>query len=191
MTRRLVSLVLAATLAAGSTGAAAGPHAESSESPRADEYRVKAAFLFNFAKFVEWPPQAFAGQTASLTLCVLGMDPFGNLLDDTLKGRAVAGRPIAIRRIAELEQGCHVLFISSSERKRLALLTHQLRGASVLTVSEEAGFTKVGGMIELFNAGESVQFNIAPAAVERSGLHASARLIALAANQRRQTGGRP
>lgn len=191
MTRWLVSLALIASLAAGSTGAAAGPRTESTESPRADEYRVKAAFLFNFAKFIEWPPQAFAGQTASLTLCILGLDPFGNLLDDTLKGRAVSGRPIAIRRIVDVEQGCHLVFISSSERKRLALLTDQLRGASVLTVSEEAGFTNVGGMIELFTAGESVQFNIAPAAVERSGLHASARLVALAANQRRQAGGRP
>lgn len=189
MSERLVSWVLAVALAAGGVGLSARPLTEPTESPRADEYRVKAAFLFNFAKFVEWPAQAFSGQSAPLTLCVLGVDPFGNLLDDTLKGRAVAGRAIAIRRIPELESGCHVLFIASSERKRLAVLTDQLRNSSVLTVSEETGFTTLGGMIELFTAGESVQFNIAPTAVERSGLHASARLIALAANQRRPAGG--
>lgn len=188
MSERLTSWILATALAAGSIGVSARSATEPTES-RADEYRVKAAFLFNFAKFVEWPPQAFSGQGAPLTVCVLGLDPFGNLLEDTLKGRAVAGRPLAIRRIPEVESGCHVLFIASSERKRLALLTDQLRGSSVLTVSEETGFTTVGGMIELFTAGESVQFNIAPTAVERSGLHASARLIALAANQRRQGGG--
>lgn len=190
MTRRLTSWILAAAIVAGSVRVAARPVPVTGESQRADEYRVKAAFLFNFVKFVEWPTQAFSGQTAPLTLCVLGLDPFGSLLDDTLRGRAVAGRSIAIRRIPELESGCHVLFISGSERRRLALLTDQLRGISVLTVSEEAGFTTLGGMIELFTAGESVQFNIAPAALERSGLHASARLIELAANQRRQPGGR-
>lgn len=190
MRTRLTPWVLAVALAACSVGVAARTLTGPSESQRADEYKVKAAFLFNFAKFVEWPPQAFSGQGAPLTVCVLGLDPFGSLLDDTLKGRAVAGRPIAVRRIPELEPGCHVLFISGSERKRLALLTDRLRGTSVLTVSEEAGFTTVGGMIELFTAGESVQFNIEPAAVERSGLRASARLIELAANQRRQAGGR-
>lgn len=182
----VVALVLAATgvVLGGST------LRPPSEAPRADEYRLKAAFLFNFAKFVEWPSQTFTAQASPLTLCVLGVDPFGRVLDDTLKGRLVSGRPVVVRRIVEVEPGCHLIFISGSERKRMAVLTDQLRSTSVLTVSEEEGFNGVGGMIELFTDGDSVQFNISPAAVERSGLRASARLIALAANQRHPSGGR-
>lgn len=156
---------------------------------RADEYRVKAAFLLNFARFVEWPAETFAGPSAPLSLCVLGVDPFGAILEQELQAQK-GGRPMVARRIAQVEPGCHVVFISGSERKRLALLVETLRRAHVLTVSEEEGFGGLGGMVELFTEGDSVRFNIYPSEVERAGLRASARLIALAANQRHAAGGR-
>jgi hypothetical protein len=185
------ALVAIGLLATGSALAPNGSHLLAAESGgRADEYRVKAAFLYNFVKFVEWPAAAFNTASAPLTLCVLGADPFGSVLEETLNTRMVGGRPVVARRIADVEPGCHLLFISGSERKRMAVIADQVRTSSVLTVSEEQGFSGLGGMIELFTDGESVQFNIYPSVVEASGLHASARLIALAANQKHQSGGR-
>lgn len=174
----------------GTVLGAAGPGTGPGEGTRADEYRVKAAFLFNFAKFIEWPSSSFSGTTTPLQVCVLGVDPFGWTLDDTLRGRAVAGRPIQVRRMTEPDRSCHLLFISTSERKRLPLITEQLRGASILTVGEDDGFIAAGGMIELISDGDNVQFNVSPLAAERAGLHVSARLVSLAANQRHASGGR-
>lgn len=179
----LAALVFAATGAfAGATSTYA------TEVQRADEYRVKAAFLLNFVKFVEWPAETFSTPTAPLHVCVLGADPFGEVLDAVVQGR-IGTHPIATRRIADLEEGCHLLFIAGSERKRLSALTDRLRAGGVLTVSDDDGSSARGGMIELFTDGDSVRFNIYPEAIERSGLHASARLIALAANQRHAAGG--
>jgi hypothetical protein len=160
------------------------------ESQRADEYRVKAAMLVNFARFVEWPPEVFATPAEPFDVCVLGADPFGSILDDALKGHMVGGRPMETRRIADVEPGCHLVFISGSEQKRMAVIADRLRATAALTVAEEEGFGAEGGMIELFTEGDSVRFNIYTSALEQSRLRASARLIALAANQKHHGGRR-
>ena len=172
-----------AIVAAGAVLRAGGPYT-GSEVQRADEYRVKAAMLFNFTRFIEWPAEVFSSPTTPLTVCVLGVDPFGGILEDALKGHSVGGRAIQIKRIADVEPGCHVVFISGSERKRMSVIADRLRTSGALTISEEEGFGTVGGMIELFTDGESVKFNIYTGALEQSRLRASARLIALAANQK-------
>jgi hypothetical protein len=154
------------------------------EVQRADEYRVKAAMLFNFTRFIEWPADVFSSPATPLTVCVLGVDPFGAILEDALKGHSVGGRSIQVKRMGDVEPGCHVVFISGSERKRISVLADRLRATGALTISEEEGFGTVGGMIELFTDGESVKFNIYTGALEQSRLRASARLIALAANQK-------
>lgn len=179
-------LVALAVIASSAVAAAAGP----AEAERADEYRVKAAMLFNFARFIEWPPEVFASPSAPVTVCVLGVDPFGSVLDETLKGHLVAGRTLQIRRIPDVESGCHVVFISGSERKRMSVIAERLRPSGALTVAEEEGSGTVGAMIELFTDGESIKFNIYTGALEQSKLRASARLIALAANQRHPGGRR-
>jgi hypothetical protein len=161
-----------------------------SEAERADEYRVKAAMLYNFAKFVEWPADSATTPAPPLNVCVLGVDPFGTMLDETLKGRLVAGRPLVSRRLSDIEAGCHLVFISLSERKRMAVIVDRLGASHVLTVSEDEGFGAVGGMIELVTQTDRVGFNIYPGALERVGLHASARLIELAWNQKHPAGGR-
>ncbi|HUR33186.1 MAG TPA: YfiR family protein [Vicinamibacterales bacterium] len=157
---------------------------------RADEYRVKAAMLFNFARFVEWPAEAFSSPDMPLDLCIVGADPFGAVLDDSLRGHLVAGRAIQVRRMADIQPGCHLAFVSGSERRRMSVIADRLRSAGTLTVAEDEGFGIVGGMIELFTDGDSIRFNIYPPAIERSKLRASARLIALAANQKRPGGHR-
>ena len=108
---------------------------------RADEYRVKAAILFNLAKFVDWPKDTFASATAPLVLCVLGPDPFGSVLDETLNGRLIGKRPLVPMRVMEVTQGCHMLFITGGERKRLPVIADQLCTTSVLTIGEDDAFT--------------------------------------------------
>jgi hypothetical protein len=165
--RGLAALVLA--LGAGAALAAA------------PEYQVKAAFLYNFAKFVEWPPGVLA-RHASMNVCVLGEDPFGPLLNRTVEGKQVHDRPIRVARVADLADlsRCHVLFISTSERRELSRLLPAIAGLSILTVGETESFVQEGGMIG-FTAGENrVRFEINNEAAERAGLHISSQLLKLA-----------
>ena len=177
-TRPLAGLLIAALFAATSTVVtAAGPYAAASTAPRVDEYRLKAALIFAIARFVYWPAETFVAPATPMHVCVFGADPFGPTLDDTFKGHTVGGRPITVRRITNLEPVCNVLFVSRSERKRMALITDQLRSSAVLTVSEEDGFRSLGGMVELYNEGEKVRFSLNFKAIEAARLKLDARLV--------------
>ena len=176
---RIGALVLAASAVAPPSGAVAAGDA------RANEYQVKAAILYNLAKFVEWPADAFANATQPLAICVVGLDPFGALLDDALRGHLVSGRAATVKRLDDVKADCHVLFVAASERRRLAAIIDQIGQASVLTVSDAEGFTDVGGIIGLSVDGERVRFDINTAGAERARLRLSARLMALASAVRR------
>jgi len=183
---------LAATVlfAAAVVAMANPPLIGAAELPRADEYRVKAAIIYNLARFVDWPTDAFTAPAAPMTVCVVGVDPFGDVLDEAFKGHLVGGRSIVVRRLPDVQPGCHVVFISGSERKHLAVIADRLRNTSVLTVSEEEGFGSLGGMIELFTEGDRIRFNINIAALEGARLRASARLREIASNEKHAAGGR-
>ncbi len=114
-----------------------------------DEYQVKAAFLYNFAKFVEWPAQTFKTDKDPIRICVLGQDPFGSALGDAVGGKTVLGRPFVLSEIASASQvtDCQILFISSSERKRLRSIFAELRTIGILTVGETDGFATQGGIV--------------------------------------------
>lgn len=144
----------------------------------AEEYAIKAAFVFNFAKFVEWPSLTETG--ASMTLCVLGADPFGATLD-ALQGKTVQGRPLAIKRLRTLkaEEGCHMLFIARSEQENLGHLLAALRDQPVLTIADMAGFAKAGGIINLVMVEDKVRFEINQGAAQRAGLRISSKLLSL------------
>ena len=90
------------------------------QAPAFDEYQVKAAFLFNFAKFVEWPPDAFTSADEPIGICVLGQNPFGSVLEETVRGKVVANRTFVVRQIPDAQHvsGCHIVFMSASEGKR-------------------------------------------------------------------------
>jgi hypothetical protein len=148
--------------------------------PRANEYAVKAALIYNIAKFVTWPPAVFPAAGEPLVVCVVGADPFGSTLDDTLKGRQVGGRPVVVRRVAEPEPPCRVLFVSSSEHKRLGVILDKVK-AGVLTVADMAGFNRAGGIIELVTEADSIHFHLNAQAAEQARLQISARLRALEA----------
>ena len=174
-------LALAAALLAG---AAVRP----ASAQRVDEYRLKAAVLYNLTKFVDWPADAFPSAKAPFVICVLGADPFGPVLEESLAGRLVGSRAIVAKRIAEIEAGCHVLFVSNSEIRRLPSIMDRLRDASVLTVGELSGFVDRGGVIGLVTEDDRVTFEINAAAAAHARLKISARLMALAASIRRTEG---
>ena len=146
----------------------------------AGEYQIKAAYLLNFARYVEWPAARLAAAQA-LRVCVLGRDPFGGALS-ALEGRQMNGRDVHIRQLDGVDQAgeCHVVFISDSEERRLAAMLRTLSGRGLLLVSDIDGFVEAGGGIGLVTEEGRVRFDINQASLQRDGLRASAQLLRLA-----------
>jgi hypothetical protein len=144
------------------------------------EYEVKAAFLYNFARFVEWP--AAPADDGTFGIAVLGSDPFGSVLDDTLRGKTIGARPVVVRRIKHSEEvgGSRILFISDSEKDRLPAILKSLEAAPVLTVGEMSEFAERGGVIRFKLDNERIRLEINVAAAERSRLRISSQLLKLA-----------
>ncbi len=155
------------------------PAASRAEQQMPTEYDVKAAFIYNFAKFVEWPAEKAQGD-ATMNVCVVGRDPFGPALD-AIAGKSVGDRKIRIRRLAsQSPQGCDIIFISGSERDRLEQVLEPLRGAGVLTIGDTHGFAQRGVMINFYMDGKRVRFEINPRAASRAGLRISSNLLKIA-----------
>ena len=160
--------------------AAIGPSRLSADAPSYTEYQVKGAFLFNFARFVDWKPDATGADP--FVLAILGDDPFGSGLDRSLRGRELNGQPIEIRRIRDLAEldDAQLLFVSRSEASRLENILENVAGRSVLTVADFPGFAKSGGVIELFVRNQSVRFRVNLNAASRAGLRFRPNLLRLA-----------
>ena len=144
------------------------------------EYEVKAAFLYNFAKFTEWPMEQDPG--TPIVIGVLGEDPFGEVLEHTIRGKQVRGRALTIKRFRKVEdplKSCHILFISSESATASRALKF-LQGARVLTVGESRAFCSLGGTINFVLDHRRVRFEINVAAAERAGLKLSSKLLKLA-----------
>lgn len=146
------------------------------------EYEVKAAYLYNFAKFIEWPPDSFRPSGGTIVFGVLGEDPFGALLDRIAREERVLGRRIAVKRARRIEDlgACHVLFV---RRRGDASVAQVIRSASAhlrLVVGEDPGFAELGGSIGFFLEERRVKFAINVAATERAGLKVSSKLLRLA-----------
>ena len=182
---------MAGTVLCGLSMAWASPEVSRAEGAASLEYPVKAAFLLNFAKFTEWPPDSPQAVAESVSICVFGDDPFGLALDKTVEGRLVGGRPIVLRRYRSLAdvEPCHVLFIAKPESERLPLVFARLGGQPVITVGESEGFTRRGGVIELSVENNRARFEINLRVAERLGLGLSSRLLAVARNFATSTGG--
>lgn len=146
------------------------------------EYPVKAAFLVNFAKFAEWPPASPQAQAPLVSICVLGSDPFGAVLEKTAAGRSAGGRPIVIERLRTVDGAgsCHVLFIALSETKHLAPILERLSGKPVLTVGECEGFARRGGVIGLVVEDNRAKFEVNLHAAQGKGLVLSSKLLGVA-----------
>lgn len=145
------------------------------------EYQVKAAFLFNFAKFVEWPPQAFADSNSPIIIGVLGKNVFGNDLEKTIRDKKVNNRPFKFKDFTSAAEAtnCHILFVSSSEKDNLAKIVESLHNAGVLTVSDTEGFIEVGGMINFVVQDTKIRFEISDEAAKKAGLQVSSKLLSL------------
>jgi hypothetical protein len=146
------------------------------------EYQVKAAYLFNFLKFVQWPADAFQDSLAPMVIGIVGDDPFGEALPQVVLGKTVQGRDLVIRKyhIGEDLRGSHILFISASEKKRLPQLLAGLHGSSVLTVADMDHFIESGGMIQLLIENSRVRFAVNAGATNQARLKVSSKLLSLA-----------
>jgi hypothetical protein len=146
------------------------------------EYEVKAAFLFNFSKFVEWPEGTFASAADRITICVLGQDPFGTLLDDAVRDKRVNGREIAVQKTASVSRvaGCHIVFIASSEQGRLDEILARLADHPLLTVTDSESGAERGAIIELTVDDKRVRFEVNLNAVRRARLKLSSQLLKVA-----------
>jgi hypothetical protein len=156
-------------------------------SPSLSEFDVKAAFLVNFARYVEWPPEAFHDFFEPLLICVLGRDPFGRALDDMVAGKSIEGRPVAVRRIqdARLSGACRVLFIGSPEHKPSLDAPGASPESGVLTVGEADGPVSRAIVISFTMETGKVRFTINMEAADREKLRLSSRLLGLASSVKR------
>jgi hypothetical protein len=153
------------------------------------QYEVEAAYLFNFGKFVAWPPVAPAD--SPFLICILGQDPFGPVLDHTIAGETVKGKPVQDKRIARPQDatGCSILYISSSESGRLSKILSVIQGAPVLTVSDIPDFVQQGGMIQFVLRDGRVRFEVNLAPAQSNGFSMSSELLKVAVHVVRGGGG--
>lgn len=144
------------------------------------EFEVEAAFLLNFTKFIEWPASVFSNADSPFTICILGKDPFGRLLDDVLAGETAGERHIVVRRLAEAPtpHACQVLFMRGPRNEARSIVSSLSDG--ILTVGEGDNFIREGGMIAFVIDNRRVRFDVNLAAAERNGLKVSSRLLTVA-----------
>jgi hypothetical protein len=147
-----------------------------------DEYQLKAAFLYNFARFIEWPPEAFENPSQTFVFCVLGEDPFGRALDEVLDGRKIDGRALTVRRISDAHRakGCQILFVSSSEPKSVLADLAGIGESGLLTVGESDTAAAERMIIDFTLENGKIRFVINAAGAEREKLRFSSRLLSLA-----------
>lgn len=145
------------------------------------EYEVKAAFLLNFVRFIDWPDQTRGETDNELILGITGEDPFGNSLD-LIRGKIIKGRKLVVKNAVDSNSltSCDILFISSSEKDRLASIMTAIKDLPILTVGEVEGFTQAGGIINFVFVKNKIRFEINPDVANQVGIHISAQLLQLA-----------
>ena len=164
-------------------------HFSEAQQPKASEFRVKAAYLYNFGKFVEWPESIAPEKDQSFEICVLGTDPFGSTLDAALASASIDGKSVEAKRISRPQEvnSCRIVFISSSEEGHLKEILMALDKASVLTVSDIPRFSQRGGMIGFILDGNRVRFDVNLASAQNARLTLSSELLKVATNVRKDS----
>jgi len=158
-----------------------GLRAAEAQTDTTREYQIKAAFLYNFVQFVKWPGTTFPSSDSPFYIGILGDDPFGSALDDTIAGESVDGHRLSVMRSPRIEEleGCQVIFVCRSEGNNLDAILSQLKSKPVLTVSELEGFAGKGGDIDFYLSGGKVRFEINPQSARQCGLKMSSQLLSL------------
>jgi hypothetical protein len=174
VSRRAVLPLLAGSLVLGIA------RTQSAQAQQISEYEVKAAFLLNFTKFVEWKPDVFSNANSPLTICIMGSDPFGTTIDLVVENELVNNRKLTVRRISDVPQAktCQVLYISSTGRELRRILRQV--GAGVLTVGDADDFIEAGGIVRFIVENRRVRFEIARGVAENMGLQVSSQLLKVA-----------
>ncbi len=146
------------------------------------EYPLKLAFLYNFAKFVEWPSDSFRSPGAPLAICIVGHNPFSLGIEEELRSRPVGGHSIEFvaRKPTDTLNACHIVFVPVTEKDQAARIVSSLKGLGALTVGESEGFAVRGGIINFTVEGGNVRFEINRTAAGRAGLKISSKLLSLA-----------
>ena len=159
--------------------------------PKPSDYQVKAAYLYNFGRFVEWPSEHTTAKSGPFTICVLGQDPFGSALDATLAGETIAGKNVVAKRISTPQESanCQIVFLSAAEAGRLNKIMEDLDKAAVLTVSDMPQFAQRSGMIQFVLEGNRVRFEVNLIATKHAGLTLSSDLLKVATVVRRNPAG--
>lgn len=151
------------------------------QAPSPSEYQLKAAFLYNFAKFVEWPQQSFADDKSEFVIGILGDNPFGEDLANSVKGKKINEHPIRVQKFETADDiKCHILFISSSEKKNFPNIFTKIKGGSILTVGEAEQFIQAGGIINFIHKDNKIRFQINDEAAKSIQLKISSKLLTLA-----------
>lgn len=154
------------------------------------EYEVKAAFLYNFAKFVDWPPAAFPREDSVLRICVLGQNPFGPEFAAFIEGKVAQGRKLQFSQVQEPQQArsCQILYVASSQKSQTPQILRALEGARVLTVGDWSEFARSGGIINFVLENNRVRFEINVDAADRAGVKLSSKLLGVASIVRDKSG---
>jgi len=145
------------------------------------EYQIKAAFVFNFAKFVQWPGATFAAPNSPIVIGIIGENPFHDDLAKTVRNKTVDQHPLVVKTFRSLSEAtnCQILFICTSEKGRLPEILETLKVSSVLTIGEMDRFDDAGGMINFFKVGTKLRFHINQEAATKAGLKISSKLLSL------------
>lgn len=153
-----------------------------SQSQGPTESQVKAAFIYNFPKFVTWPDDAFQETNAPLVVGLLGKNPFGGELEKALSGKFIGTHPIKFELVKTVTEAkaCHVLFIGVSDKDRLKQTIGELKGAQILTVGDQPDFARSGGIINFVREGDRIHFEINANAATAAHLKISSKLLSLA-----------
>jgi len=149
---------------------------------RPQEYQIKAVFLFNFTQFVEWPASAFPEPTSPFTIGILGTDPFGPYLDETIRGETLNGHPLLVKHFSSIKEidACHILFISESSKSEIKTAFEKVKAMPILTVGDMANFTKQGGMIRFITENNKTRIRINLEVAKSADLKISSKLLRLA-----------
>ena len=158
------------------------PPVSRAESGKLTEYEVKASYLYNFAKYVEWPTSAFSRENTPLTICIVGKSPLNDVIE-SLAGKTIKNRRLVVRQFSRVEDlnECHILFINAAVKTPLAQIVTSMASRPILTVSDSKGFAAEGGIIEFVPVGEKIRFAINNRVALQMHLKISSHLLRLAA----------
>lgn len=173
------ALLVAALLVAALLGSGAARLPAASPTAPSAEYQLKAVFLFNFAQFVGWPENSFSSPEAPLVIGILGPDPFGDYLDDVVRGEHVGGRALVVRRFARVTDipACHILFVSPGLDDQLARIVPAGQEGCWLTVGESENFNRTGGIVRFVTEKGKIRLRINMESARKSKLTLSSKLL--------------